>query len=459
MTDATKRPSALRAGAVKPAALGARKKAGIGIAMTAIAALALTGCSASADAGDADTTTIRFTYATGDDTWNSVVEGVVEAFNEQSDTATVQLDPLPAGSDYATAVKTMDATGNWPALIDMRDTLTYINAGKLAPIPESVTSLLDDGVYGESSDGNVYIVPSTALNGEIGINIVYDKTYFEEHDLEVPETYGDFIALMDEIKANGDVPLATAAGEVWPSDQLWKPLASDVFAEWGDKGGFWNAVEAGEASVADLKAPLEELQRITDTYVLQGWQSTADAQTTTLLVNGQAVMATSSAGLGRLNDINKVDPDFNAGLFIIPDADGNINVLKNSVNGDTATGIAISSQAAEDDAEHQAAVDFLEFYFSVDTANLIEELGMIAPNIADSDKVVRNTSIPGAEDFFALLENPNLAWYENDPKLTTFSSFNTFFRQTRIEMQDGQTTIDQAIEKSQAEYEKIAAGG
>jgi raffinose/stachyose/melibiose transport system substrate-binding protein len=232
-----------------------------------------------------------------------------------------------------------------------------------------------------------------------------------------------------------------------------------VFAEYGDEGGFWNAVQAGEASIEDLRAPLEELKLITDTYVLPGWQSTADAQTTTLLVNGQAVMATSSAGLGRLLDINKVDPDFDAGLFIIPDEDGDINVLKNAVNGDTAIGIAISSQAAENKKEYQAAVDFLEFYFSVDTANLIEELGMIAPNIADADKVVRNTSIPGADDFFALLENPNLAWYSNEPKLATFSSFNTFFRQTRIEMQDGQTTIDQAIEKAQAEYEKIAAAG
>ncbi|WP_241842959.1 ABC transporter substrate-binding protein [Agromyces albus] len=460
MTYAMVRPSSRGVGAEQPTARGARRKAGIGLAMTAIAALALTGCaSGGAETEAAEKTTIRFTYATGDETWNGVVEGVVDAFNEQSDTATVQLDPLPAGSDYATAVKTMDATGNWPALIDMRDTLTYINAGKLAPIPESVTSLLDENVYGESSDGNVYVVPTTALNGEIGINIVYDKAYFKKHKLEVPETYDDFIDLMEEIKSNGDVPLATAAGEVWPSDQLWKPLAAPVFAEWSDEDGFWNAVQAGEASIADLKAPLEELKRITDTYVLQGWQSTADAQTTTLLVNGQAVMATSSAGLGRLLDVNKVDPDFEAGLFIIPDEDGDINVLKNAVNGDTASGIAISSQAAEDEKEYQAAVDFLEFYFSVDTANLIEELGMIAPNIAEADKVKRNTSIPGAEDFFALLENPNLTWYSNEPKLATFSSFNTFFRQTRIEMQDGQTTIDQAIEKAQAEYEKIAAAG
>lgn len=461
MTDAMKRPPARSARSTKTSAQGAPRRIATGVAVAAVAALALAGCSTSgaADTGSAEKTTIRFTYATGDETWNSVVEGVVDAFNEQSDTATVQLDPLPAGSDYATAVKTMDATGNWPALIDMRDTLTYINAGKLAPIPESVTSLLDENVYGESSDGNVYVVPTTALNGEIGINIVYDKAYFTKHKLEVPETYDDFIDLMEEIKGNGDVPLATAAGEVWPSDQLWKPIAADVFAEWSDEGGFWNAVQAGEASVEDLRKPLEELKLITDTYVLPGWQSTADAQTTTLLVNGQAVMATSSAGLGRLLDINKVDPDFDAGLFIIPDADGDINVLKNAVNGDTATGIAISSQAAEDEKEYQAAVDFMEFYFSVDTANLIEKLGMIAPNIADADKVKRNTSIPGAEDFFALLENPNLAWYSNEPKLATFSSFNTFFRQTRIEMQDGQTTIDQAIEKAQAEYEKIAAAG
>ncbi|WP_431075128.1 ABC transporter substrate-binding protein [Microbacterium phyllosphaerae] len=428
----------------------------------ATSALALAGCAGGGgDAGASEEkTTIRFLYATGDDTWNGVVDQVVTAFNEQSDTTEVELDPLPAGSDYATALKTVDATGNWPAVVDMRDTLTYVNAGKLAPVPEEVTALLEPDAFAAAEDGNVYTVPSSALNGELGMNIVYNKTYFEEHDLEVPATYDDFIDLLEEIKANGDVPLATAAAEVWPSDQLWKPLAAPVFAEYSDEGGFWNAAAAGDASVADLKAPLEELKMIMDDYVLEGWQSTADAQTTTLLVNEQAVMATSSAGLGRLMDINKVDPEFDAGLFIIPDEDGNLNVLKNSVIGDTAGGLAISSQAAEDEDEYASAVEFLEYFYSVEAADLMEANGWISPNILKSDEVTRNDTIPGAEDFFALLENPNLVWYENSPTLSTFSSVNTFFRQSRIEMQDGQTTIDETIAKVQAELDaQVAAAG
>lgn len=444
------------------ARLGRRSHWLAGGAALAVTALALTACTgaASGDGGAAsEKTTIRFLYATGDETWNSVVDAVVEAFNEQSETTTVQLDPLPAGSDYATALKTMDATGNWPAVVDMRDTLTYINAGKLAPIPESVTELIEPEAVGSASDGNVYTVPYSALNGEIGINIVYNKDYFEENDLEAPETYDDFIDLMAEIKANGDAPLATAAAEVWPSDQLWKLLAAPTFAEWSDQGGFWTAAENGEATIEDLREPLQELLDITNEYVLEGWQSTADAQTTTLLVNDMAVMATSSAGIGRLNDINKVDPDFNAGLFIVPDEDGAINVLKNAVNGDTAGGLAISAQAAEDDAQYESATEFLEFFYQVDTANLMEENGWLAPNIVAADEIERNTSIPGAEDYFALLENPNLVWYENVSDLSTFSAFNTFFRQARIEMQDGQSSIDDTIAKVQAEFDKTVAAG
>lgn len=444
------------------ARLGRRSHWLAGGAALAVTALALTGCTgaASGDGGAAsEKTTIRFLYATGDETWNSVVDAVVEAFNEHSETTTVQLDPLPAGSDYATALKTMDATGNWPAVVDMRDTLTYINAGKLAPIPESVTELIEPEAVGSASDGNVYTVPYSALNGEIGINIVYNKDYFEENDLEAPETYDDFIDLMAEIKSNGDAPLATAAAEVWPSDQLWKLLAAPTFAEWSDQGGFWTAAENGEATIEDLREPLQELLDITNEYVLEGWQSTADAQTTTLLVNDMAVMATSSAGIGRLNDINKVDADFNAGLFIVPDEDGAINVLKNAVNGDTAGGLAISAQAAEDDAQYESATEFLEFFYQVDTANLMEENGWLAPNIVAADEIERNTSIPGAEDYFALLENPNLVWYENVSDLSTFSAFNTFFRQARIEMQDGQSSIDDTIAKVQAEFDKTVAAG
>lgn len=423
------------------------------LSLASASGFALTACGPSGGgSGDA---AVRLTYATGDETWNTVVDTVVTAFNDQSDGVRIELDPLPAGSDYATAMRTLDATGNWPAIVDMRDTVTYLDAGKLAPIPAEVTELLADDVYAPAEDGEVYIVPTTALNGEIGLNIVYDRDYFAEHGLEVPRTYADFIALMEAIKANGDAPLATAAGEVWPSDQLWKPLAAPYFAAFNDQGGFWNAVIQGNATIADLREPLERLKHITDEFVLEGWQSTQDAQTTTLLVNRNAVMATSSAGIGRLNDINKVDPEFDAGIFIIPADDGAINVLRNSVNGDMASGFAISAQAAETEAEYDAAVAFLRFYFSVEACNLMEEQGMIAPNIAAADQIVRNTSIPGADDYFALLENPNLSWFQDQPALSTFSAFNTFFRQSRIEMQDGQTTIDETIEKSQAEIEKL----
>ena len=102
------------------ARMGRRSPWIAGAAGIAVAALALTGCSSPADDGDEGAArrprrrTIRFLYATGDETWNSVVDSVVEAFNEQSDTTTVQLDPLPAGSDYATALKTMEPRATGP---------------------------------------------------------------------------------------------------------------------------------------------------------------------------------------------------------------------------------------------------------------------------------------------------------------------------------------------------------
>lgn len=427
--------------------------------MLALGPAMLAGCSSEEGGSGGSATTIRFLYATGDETWNSVVEGLVDNFNAQSETTVVELDPLPAGSDYATAIRTMDATGNWPAIVDMRDTLTYIEAGKLATIPESVIDLLDPEAVGATEDGNVYTVPYSALNGEAGLNIIYDKSYFADHGLEAPGTYDEFITLMEAIQANGDVPLATAAGEVWPSDQLWKQLAAPYFAQFDSPGGFWTAAETGNASIEDLREPLEKLQHITDNFVLEGWQSTQDAQTTTLLVNGMAVMATSSAGIGRLMDINKVDPEFDAGLFVVPDEEGTIHVLKNAVLGDTASGLAISAQAAEDDAEHAAATEFLEYFYTVEAADFMEASGWLAPNIKAADQITRNTEIPGSEDYFALLDHPNLEWYENFSTLPTHGAFNTFFRQSRIEMQDGQATIDQTIEKLQAELDTMVAEG
>ena len=433
---------------------------GVAIVAAIAATVSLGACgssrrAASGKGGD----TARFLYATGDETWNATVKALVDAYNKlPNKVGTVTAEPLPSGSDYATAMKTMDATNNWPAIVDMRDTVTYIEAGKLAPIPQEVTSLISDDAYTAYKDGNVYLTPSTANNGELGLGIVYNKTYFKDHNLSVPTTYDEFIKLMQTIKANGDTPLATAAGEVWPADQLWKPLASATFAKHSAKsGGFWTDVKDGKASVADLKEPLTQLKDITDNYVLKGWQSTQDAQTTTLLVNNQTVMATTSSGLGRLKDINKVKSDFDAGYFLIPDSEGNLNVLKNSV-GDSSQGLAISKQAKDNGKQYDIAVDFLKFYYSVDGANTIEQAGTMSPQIKDEDKVTRNESIPGSADYYALLKNPKLKWYVNEQPWKAFSTFNTFFRQSRIAMQDGQASIDDTIAKVQAEFDKDIKG-
>lgn len=438
---------------------------GGGVGLAAIAGGALSACgtgssragtaaSGAASGGAAATQKIRLMYASGDETFNGVVKALTDEFNKTKK-AVLQSDPLPAAADYATALKTMDATNNWPSLIDMRETNTYMKAGKLAPIPSSVTDLLAPDAFGKASDGSVYAVPVSANNGEIGMNIVYDKGYFEANGLKVPTTYAEFIALMDAIKAKGQTPLATAAGAVWPSDQLWKPLASAVFAKYSDNGGFWTRAIKGEFTLEVLKPTLEQLKMIIDKYTLKGWEQTQDNQLTTLLVNKQAVMATSSAGMGRLLDINKVDKNFKTGMFIIPSADGTINVLKNALTGDTAGGWSISKQAKDKGAEYDAAVEFLKWLYTVEGGNLMEKMGMIAPNIKDSDKITRNTSIPGSDDYFGLLKNPKLKWFENNPTVNNFSTFNTFFRQARIEMQSGQTTVDQCIAKCQAELAKL----
>ena len=89
----------------------------------------------------------------------------------------------------------------------------------------------------------------------------------------------------------------------------------------------------------------------------------------------------------------------------------------------------------------------------------MEEKGWIAPNLKDADQIVRNNSIPGASDYYGLMNNPNLVWFQNETSWSpNFSSFNTFFRQSRIEMQDHQTTIDECIDKVQAEFNSTVKG-
>src|SRR5690606_38556379 len=94
----------------------------------------------------------------------------------------------------------------------------FVDAGYLEPLDELVPEL--DSYSDEAkiaikglNDGKLYGVPYAAVN----LGVFYNTEIFAEHEIEVPQTYQEFIDACDKLLAAGVIPIAAggANGQGW----------------------------------------------------------------------------------------------------------------------------------------------------------------------------------------------------------------------------------------------------
>ncbi len=240
-------------------------------------------------AGDAivtEPTELTYIFADGDEGAKASMNEIVEKFNETYPDITVTIEPGNGGA-YSEFIKTKDSVGEFPDVMEMRDTAMYVRAGKLEPLPDDIVALFRTTT---EFDGKVYTAP---LGGENTNGIIYNKAYFDENGWTEPATYDEFITLCQNIKDKGDMaPLVVGGQDIWHMG-FWfhKAYNDQVLSKDAD---FIKHCYEGTKDFSDetFKATFEELQTIMQ-YAQEGWVSTPDAQITTFLVNDMAVLRDS----------------------------------------------------------------------------------------------------------------------------------------------------------------------
>jgi raffinose/stachyose/melibiose transport system substrate-binding protein len=113
------------------------------------------GDSDSAMADTVEKVTISFGYAGGDPLVKDLTsQRVIKFMDENPDIEIIQ---MPSGSGaYLEFLKTKDAVGEFPDILDSRDTSVWVRADKLAELPESVVSLVKQAPL---LDGKAYVAP------------------------------------------------------------------------------------------------------------------------------------------------------------------------------------------------------------------------------------------------------------------------------------------------------------
>ncbi|MGY1552985.1 ABC transporter substrate-binding protein [Microbacterium sp. A588] len=205
------------------------------IAAFTAAGLTLSGCSAGGgDDGDGQTLKL-WHYEGADSAMGKAWAEAISIFEDETG-ATVEFEEKSFEQIQKTASQVLDtdaapdlmefnkgnATAGFLAstglIADISDAVEEYGWGDmLAPSLQTTAKYTDDGVMGGDT---WYGVPNY---GEF-VGVYYNLDAFADAGLEVPETYDEFVAVLDAFVQQGITPLAEAGAE-YPLGQLWYQLA------------------------------------------------------------------------------------------------------------------------------------------------------------------------------------------------------------------------------------------
>lgn len=390
-------------------------------------------------------TELTFIFADGDEAFKTSINRAVDGFNQANPDVTIKIQPGDGGA-YSEFLKTKDSVGEFPDMMEMRDTAMYVRAGKLAPLSDDIISLFKTTM---NFGGKVYTAPYAGENTQ---GILYNKKYFAEKNLEIPKTWDEFLALCQQIKDLGDMsPIVVGGQDIWHMG-FWfhKIYSDDVLSSDPD---FIKHCYEGSATFSDERfvKTLTDMQELFK-FAQDGWTSTPDAQITTFLVSDMSAMMFS--GTHMFSQIADADPDFELGWFPVPDRDGKIRL----VGGAGVGGFALSAEAAKD-PDKQAAFDaFLKYFYDKPNYKLFLETMSYLPVTVDAPEV------EGSEVYKTVVNAVNNAdklspmWngFQGDNELPP--DFRNFTYKTVVEVIQGTRSIESACDELQKTWDVSKAG-
>lgn len=407
------------------------------LSLLALPALAETGSIVS------EPTEMIFIFADGDDAAKTAMNKIVSDFNAAHSDITITIQPGDGGA-YSEFLKTKDSVGEFPDIVEMRDTAMYVRAGKLAPLSEELVSLFKTTT---AFDGEVYTAPFAGENTQ---GILYNKAYFRANDLAIPSTWDEFIALCQRIKDLGDMaPLVVGGQDIWHIG-FWysKVYTDDMLIENPD---FIAQCYEGTGRFNDprMVQTFEDMIEVFK-YAQDGWASTPDAQITTFLVNEMAAMMFS--GTHMFSQIYNAAPEFELGWFPVPDRKGNVNL----VGGAGIGGFSLSAEAAKDPNKQAAFDAFIKYFFAKEQYKYFLETMNFLPTTVDVPEV------EGTEVYQQVIEAVNSAsylspmWNGLSGKNELPPDFRNFTYKSMVEVIQGTRTIESALAEMQKAWDVAA---
>ncbi len=274
-------------------------------------------------------------------------------------------------TEYNTILSAALSGGSGPDVFQSRaygGLETFAQSGYMEPLETWVPELKDFSAasrLGASSikDSKIYGVPFASQT----LFVYYNQAMYDKLGLKVPQTWDQFIANLQAMKAAGVLPLANGGKDGWTLEVLLGALAPNFYGA----NDFYNAVVKGQTNFQDPRfiEAIKKLGELTP-YMPELFMGTSYTDMQTSFINEQAghfIGGSFEAGY-----FSKQNPELKFDFFPGPAAKaGAPNYVSTYADGNFSMNSA--------SAHKEAAAKLLRFFASKTTGNMfISELKQVS---------------------------------------------------------------------------------
>ena len=335
----------------------------LGIASASV--LALAACGNTEETSTNGKTVIEFFNQKKE--MEGTLEEIIQDFEKSHPDIDVQMTSVP---DAGTVLKTRMLSGDVPDVINLYpqniDFQEWANAGFFYDMTgqDYLDNLKNQYADKYAINGKVYNVPLTAnVSG-----IYYNKTKFEALGLKVPETWDEFVQLVDDIKGAGETPFAIAGTEGWTLNGYHQLSLITTTGSADAANEYLRYSQPNSISADDdiLKVDTAKLDLLADEGNQQAnWKGASYNDAIVAFTSEDALMTTN--GSWALAAMRQQEPTFEISTFAFPGEEPGQSATVGA--GDFALSIAAETEnleAAETFVAYMTTPEPMQKYYDVD---------------------------------------------------------------------------------------------
>ncbi|MGD6941240.1 extracellular solute-binding protein [Cytobacillus gottheilii] len=272
-----------------------KKKAfSLGISLALVSGLILGACSSSEDTSsesNSDKTVVKMMHLWPEGSSNAqytIVDDIIKAYEEENTNVDIQTEIL-GNEQYKEKIKVLSASNELP---DVGITWAagymkpFVDGNKFTSLDDIVKE--DQFVAGTldafSVDDSPYALPL-----ELNITpVYYNKEIFDKYNLEAPETYDEFLSVVETLVDNGVTPITLGNKDRWTGSMWYMYLADRI----GGPESLNNAINrTGSFEDPSLVQAAEEITKLVDMNAfVKGFNGLSNDEAKGYFMNEQAAM-------------------------------------------------------------------------------------------------------------------------------------------------------------------------